>query len=392
MSPAPRTFLDHNATSALRPEAAEAVLRAMTLGGNPSSVHTEGRAARALVEDAREAVAGLAGGRARNVVFTSGGTEANVLALTPGIVFAGGVRPTRLLASAIEHPCVLQGARFAAGSVETIPVLQSGVIDLDALERRLGALAGQGERVLVALQAANNETGVIQPVREAADIVHAAGGFLHCDAVQAAGKIRFDMESSGADSAAFSAHKIGGPQGVGALVLRDAATHIEDRLLRGGGQERGVRAGTENVPGIAGFGAAARAVLAGSADGEGIALLRNALEQGLRERAPVVVIFGDDAARLPNTTLFALPGLSAATALIAFDLAGVAVSSGAACSSGKVKTSHVLEAMGVASALADGAIRVSLGWNSSNPDVIRFLLAFEKVRDAYRDRQARRAA
>ncbi len=393
MSPVARSVLDHNATSAIRPEASAAVLRALEIGGNPSSVHSEGRAARALVEQAREAVGRLAGAPARNVVFTSGGTEANVLALTPGIMFAGGARPTRLLVSGIEHACVLAGARFPVDAVERVPVLSTGVIDLEALSRRLEALAGEGQRVLLTLQAANNETGVIQPLRQAADLVHGAGGFLHCDAVQAAGKVPFDMAENGADTAAFSAHKLGGPQGVGALVFGSAETHIEERLLRGGGQERGARAGTENVPGIAGFGAAA-ASAAASLDGEAARLraLRDLMEQRLGQLAPEAVIFGSGEDRLPNTTLFALPGLDAATALIAFDLAGVAVSSGSACSSGKVQASHVLDAMGVPPDLARGAIRVSLGWNNSKDDVIRFLDAFEKVRDLNRDRQARRAA
>lgn len=388
MGASPRTYLDHNATSPLRPEAVAAVLRALEEGGNASSVHAEGRRARARIETARDAVAALSGVSARGVVFTSGGSEANALALSPDVTFAGGRRPTRLLVGAIEHPCVLEGHRFAPDAVERVPVLSTGVIDLAALAARATALAATGEVPLLALQAANNETGTIQPVAEAAALIHAVGGVLHCDAVQAPGKIAVSLAEWGADSAAFSAHKIGGPQGIGALVLADPATALGARMLRGGGQERGARAGTENGPGIAGFGAAARAVLGGLAEEtQRIEALRADLEAGIVAAAPEAVLFGAGEARLPNTTLFALPGLPAETALIAFDLAGVALSSGSACSSGKVKPSHVLDAMGVAPEIARGALRVSLGWNNSKADVICFLGALAKVRDVNRERR-----
>ncbi|MFO1151296.1 MAG: cysteine desulfurase family protein [Alsobacter sp.] len=387
-----RTYLDHNATSALRPQAREAVLRALEEGGNASSVHAEGRRARGRIEAAREAVAGLAGVAAGRVIFTSGGTEANVLALSPGLAFSDGAA-TRLLVGATEHACVLQGHRFPAEAVDTVPVLASGLLDCDALAARLRDLAAAGERPLLALQAANNETGVLQPLRAAADLVHAAGGWLHCDAVQVAGKLPLDLAGWGVDSAALSAHKLGGPQGAGALVLADPATTIAGRMLRGGGQERGQRAGTENGPGLAGFGAAAAAALAGLDEERGrIAALRDELEAGLKALAPEAVIFGEGAPRLPNTTLVALPGLPAATALIALDLEGLALSSGAACSSGKVQASHVLAAMGADPDLARGALRISLGWNNSGADVICFLRAFAKVRDTHITRRNRRAA
>jgi cysteine desulfurase len=388
MGAPPRTYLDHNATSPLRPEAEAAVVQALQEGGNPSSVHAEGRRARARIEDARDVVATLAGVSPRGVIFTSGGTEANALALSPDIAFAGGRRPTRLLVSAIEHACVLEGHRFAAAHVERVPVRASGVIDLDALDTRVRALAAEGEVPLLALQAANNETGIVQPVRAAADIVHAVGGVLHCDAVQAAGKMDISLSEWGVDSAAFSAHKIGGPQGVGALALADSATALGARMLRGGGQERGARAGTENGPGIAGFGAALRVILSlREAEAARLQGLRDLLEQDIRLRAPEAIIVGEGEERLPNTTLFAVPGLPAATALIAFDLAGLAVSSGSACSSGKVTPSHVLGAMGAAQEITAGALRVSLGWNTSRDDVICFLEAFAKIRDVNRERR-----
>jgi len=388
-----RTYLDHNATSALRPEARDAMVGALEAAGNPSSVHAEGRAARGRVERAREAVAALVGADARNVVFTSGGTEANVLALTPGLHAGADKRPLdRLLTSAIEHPCVLDGARFLVDRIERIPVLSSGIADLDALRGRLEDCANRGERVLVSLQAANNETGIVQPVRAAADLAHAAGGLLHCDSVQAAGKIDFTLAGSGADLIALSAHKLGGPQGVGALVLAPRIA-IAERMLRGGGQERGARAGTENVAGIAGFGAAAAAALH-SRDDEAsrMASLRAAFEAGLREIAPEILIIGDGEGRLPNTSLFVMPEGTAETALMAFDLAGVAVSSGSACSSGKVRASHVLLAMGIPQAVASAAIRVSFGWNSSKNDVINCLRVFANTLEALRNRRGRAAA
>jgi cysteine desulfurase len=365
-----RIYLDWNATAPLRGEARAAALAALEVNGNPSSVHGEGRAARRLVEQAREQVAALVGAEPRNVVFTSGGTEANMLALVP-------TEPRqRLLASAIEHPSVLAGGRFPAGSVERLPVSGDGQIDLAALEQRLAAL---GSPVLVSIMAANNETGVIQPVAQAARLVHSAGGLLHVDAVQAASRIGWDISAMGADLVTLSAHKIGGPKGVGALIGRTGLDAVKS-LITGGGQERGARAGTENVPGIAGFGAAvaaARAALA--AEAACMAALRDRLESGLKAASPEVVIFGIEAERLPNTTLFAVPGMKAETAVIAFDLEGVAVSAGAACSSGKVQASHVLAAMGVPPQLARAAVRVSLGPTTTESDVDRFIEAWIKL-------------
>jgi cysteine desulfurase len=360
-----QVYLDWNATAKLRPEAKAAVAEALEVTGNPSSVHAAGRAARRLVETAREQVAGLVGAHARDVVFTSGGTEANTLALSPSL-------GETLLVSTIEHPSVRSGGRFAA--VDDIPVSATGVADLTGLER---LLAGRS-RPLVSLMLANNETGAIQPVAEAAALVHTAGGLLHVDAVQGPGRIACDFAALGADLMTLSSHKIGGPQGVGALVRREGLPL--NPSIRGGGQERGMRAGTENVAGIAGFGAAAAATRANWAqEAAEMAALRDRLEAGIKAVAGEAIIFSAATARLPNTTLFSMPGMKAETAVIAFDLEGLAVSSGAACSSGKVAPSHVLAAMVVSPDLARGAIRVSLGYATSDRDVGTFLNAWEKL-------------
>lgn len=368
---AERIYLDWNATAPLRSEAHAAALEALAEGGNPSSVHAVGRAARRRVEQARQAVAALVGAEAGDVVFTSGGTEANMLALSPVI---GGASFDRLLVSAIEHPSVLSGGRFPAEAVEMLPASGEGVIDLAVLGRRLDAGTG---RVLVSVMLANNETGVVQPVSRAATLVHAAGGLIHVDAVQALGRISCDINELGADLLTVSGHKIGAPQGVGALIRRNAATEWPPALIRGGGQERGARAGTENVPAIAGFGAAAAAVRTGLArEAAEMLRLRHRLEAGLRASSRGVVIFGDAAARLPNTTLFGIPGMKAETAVIALDLAGVAVSSGAACSSGKVQPSHVLAAMGAPPQLAQAAVRLSIGAMTTESEIDRFIDAW----------------
>ena len=376
-----RVYLDHNATSPLRLEARAAMLDALDHAANPSSVHREGRAAHALIETARDQVALLAGAQSRDVIFTSGGTEASILALTPALEVGGDRRPfTQCLMSAVEHVCVLEGARFERNAVERIPVLPNGLVDQIWLAERLAAISAAGGRALVAVQAANNETGILQPIAAIAAIVHAHGGILHCDAVQVAGKMPIDQVTAGADMLALSAHKIGGPQGVGALVLRSGGIVIGDRMLRGGGQERGARSGTENVAGIAGFGAAASAVLKDLEDeARRLGALRDAFENAIRDLAPDAVIFGVDMARLPNTVAFSVPGLTAETALMNFDLAGIALSSGSACSSGKVKRSHVLEAMGIAADMAKGVLRLSAGWTSSEADVIRFREVFERT-------------
>ena len=362
-----RTYFDWNASAPLRDEARIAMVNALELTGNASSVHAEGRAVRRLVEEARSRVANLVGAEAKHVIFTSGATEANVMALTPALE-VGGRRSLRdrLFVSAVEHPSVRSGGRFAAEDIEYLPVNDDGVVDLPVIARALE----RAERPLVSVMLANNETGVVQPIAKVAEIVHAAGGVLHVDAVQGPGRVACDIAALGADLMSISSHKLGGPQGVGALVTR-GDVHIAEPLVRGGGQERGQRAGTENVAAIAGFGAAAGAT--NLAEIERVALLRAQLDEGITAITPEAVIFGADAPRLPNTTLFAVPGLKAETAIIAFDLNGIAVSSGAACSSGKVQASSVLMAMGADSGLARGAVRLSLGWSTTENEVHEFL-------------------
>jgi cysteine desulfurase len=373
-----RIYLDWNASAPLRSEARAAMLAALDACGNPSSIHADGRVARRLIEQAREQVAALTGAPVRAVVFTSGGTEANVLALSPGST-TGAVPREKLLVSAIEHPSVLAGGRFPAAAIEHLPVSASGQIELDALERRLAKLQG---RALVSVMLANNETGVVQPVAQAARLVHAAGALLHVDGVQGVGRMPCDINGLGADFFTLSGHKIGAPKGVGALIIaREPGS--ADPLIKGGGQERGARAGTENVAGVVGFGAAAGAVLQClAAERARMLVLRARLETQLRAASPGVVIFGAESERLPNTTLFALPGVKAETAVIALDLDGVSVSSGAACSSGKVQPSHVLAAMGVRPLLARGAVRVSLGPATSESEVDRFIAAWIRVSKA----------
>ena len=370
---AERAYFDWNATAPLREEARAAMSAALAFTGNASSVHAEGRAVRRLIEEARERVAELLGADAKNVTFTSGATEANMLALTPALEIAGRKeRRDRLFVSAIEHPSVRAGGRFPRESIEILPVARSGVVDLAALSLALKKAA----RPLVSVMFANNETGVVQPIAQIAEIVHAASGVFHVDAVQGAGRIDCDIASLGADLVSISSHKLGGPQGTGALVRR-GDVHIAEPLMRGGGQERGQRAGTENVAAIAGFGAAA--VVAKLTDTRRITAMRDRLEQGLRRVTPQAEIFGAGETRLPNTTLFAVPGVKAETAIIAFDLNGIAVSSGSACSSGKVQPSDVLAAMGIDAAIARGAIRASLGNSTTEAEVDRFVQTWNTV-------------
>ena len=374
---ADRIYLDWNATTPLRPEARQAMAAAWDMAGNPSSVHAEGRQARRLVQDARAAIASAVGSRPQDVVFGSGGTEANALALTPGLRRGAGQPVRRLLVSAIEHTSVLSGGRFSPETIAAIGVTGSGSIDTNHLR----GLLADGPPALVSVMLANNETGAIQPISEVADIVHEAGGLLHVDAIQALGKISFDIKSLGADLITLSAHKIGGPKGVGALVLAEDVQGLEP-LLRGGGQELGRRAGTENVAGIAAFGAATTAAMAALAgDAARLQVLRERLEKGLMQTAGMIV-FSADIPRLPNTTLFTVPGLKAETAVIGFDLGGIAVSSGSACSSGKVQPSHVLAAMGFGKDLAQGAVRLSMGWSTSETDIDLALKAWRKLADA----------
>lgn len=365
-------YLDYNATAPIKPAVAEAVAEALAFGGNASSVHRYGRRAREALDLARDRVAAMVAAEPEAVVFTSGGTEANALGLRSLVAR----RVTRLLISATEHDSVLAAAHRADLKVLELPVGPDGILDLDALDDALAASGAAG----VAVHLANNETGVCQPIPEIARRVHAAGGWLHCDAVQGPGRVAVNVRELGADTVALSGHKIGGPQGAGAVVAADPGKLSPFQV--GGGQERGIRAGTENVPGIAGFGMAASLAAEDLAAGDRIMRLRDALEHRLKAAAPDALIFGSSGGRrLPNTTCVALPGVSSDSQVIALDLAGVAVSAGAACSSGKVRPSHVLLRMGVGEALAGSAIRVSLGWATTADELDRFATAWLELAD-----------
>lgn len=372
---APRVYLDHNATSPVRPEARVALLAALEAGGNPSSVHGSGRAARSRVETARAAVASLAGGSPERLVFTSGGTEADALALE-----SAAASCDRVIVSAVEHDAVARSARTLGLPVEVWPVDRRGVADLDWLADRLRRWTASDGRPLVALMLVSNETGVIQPVAEAAALVRGRGGWLHVDAVQAGGKVAVDMAALGADTLAISAHKLGGPPGAGALLHAPGVT-LRARQ-HGGEQERGLRAGTENVPAIAGFGAAAEAALRDLPTAAEQADWRDAA--AVRLAGAGAAIAGEGAPRLPGTLCLAAADYSSALQVMALDLAGVEVSAGAACSSGKVKPSGVLAAMGYGD-LAAGALRASGGWSTTQQDWTRFA-------DAWLEAHARRAA
>lgn len=362
-----RVYLDWNATTPLLPEVLQEMTRVLSMVGNPSSVHADGREVRAIIESVRGDVAKLVGASAKNVFFTSSGTEAANTVLSPSL----GV--DRLLVSAVEHSCSLAGGQFTSDCITVLPVDGQGRLNLDVLSNEL-AKPGQA---LLSLQLANNETGVIQPVHEAAKLVHQSGGLVHVDAVQAAGKIPVNMKELGADIITLSAHKFGGPKGVGAFVFVNDKTRLGTSLIKGGGQERGQRAGTENVAGIAGFGLAAKFAYKHANQMQSVKNLRDRLETGIKQLEPDAVIFSVGAERLPNTTCFAVKGLIAETALIGFDMDGVSVSSGSACSSGKVRKSHVLEAMGVLDEFAIAAVRISLGLTTTECDISKFLSALE---------------
>jgi len=358
------TYLDYNSTAPVRREAAEAVGDVLAMCGNPSSVHGAGRAAHAKLETAREQVASFVGRSPSDVIFTSGGTEANGLALN-------GTGRRRVFVSAVEHPSVLKANEDA----EQIPVNEDGVVDLEWLERALKACPKEG---LVSVMAANNETGVCQPIEEVFEICRRHGAVFHCDAVQIPGKAPLDSVIDHAHMVSLSAHKIGGPQGVGALIVREEDVSLTP-LLRGGGQERSKRAGTENLPGIVGFGVAANLVDGDLSDAARIGRLRDDLEARIAEVASTVVFAGKDAERLCNTSCFAVPGLDAETLVMAFDLEGIMLSAGSACSSGKVKASHVLMAQGWRRDLAGSAVRISLGRLTTEADIDAFVAAWTAI-------------
>lgn len=359
-----RTYLDHNATSPLRPEARDAMLAALELNGNASSVHGEGRRARAAIETARDEVALALGTIAPTIVFTGGGSESCNQALRC-------VDADRIIVSAVEHPCVLEAAGVSGRQVDMVPVDENGIVDLTALGRLLENNTG---RAVISVMLANNETGAIQPIRDVVALAVRHDALVHCDAVQAFGKVPVNFGLLGVDMLSVSAHKLGGPQGVGALVVRDGLP--VSPLVAGGGQELRRRAGTENVAGIAGFSAAVRGV---GKNESRFKDLQTQLESILASGPGDVTVFSADVERLPNTVCFALDGLEADTALMAFDLDGIAVSSGSACSSGKVQASHVLKAMGASETQTKSAIRVSLGWSSTVEDVNRFSDSWQKI-------------
>jgi cysteine desulfurase len=354
-----RVYLDHNATSPLRPEVKAAMIAAMDLQGNASSIHGEGRKARKAIDDAREALAFALGCLPQMMTFTSGGTEANNMAIR-------GVGAERIIIAATEHTSVLDAAKASGKDVVRVPVDDQGRIDLLALDAAI-----EGANVLVSVMLANNETGVLQPVDDIVTIAKAKGAMVHVDAVQAFRKHRFSFGLLGADLVTIAAHKVGGPKGIGALITRDGV--VVEPLIQGGGQELRRRSGTENVVGIAGFGAIAALADVDCGD------LTDQLDAGLSMHEDIT-IFSNLRARLSNTTCFAVPGMKAETLLMNLDLEGFAVSSGSACSSGKVGRSHVLDAMGVAPAISSGAIRVSLGWNTTAEDVSRFISTLNSLR------------
>jgi cysteine desulfurase len=372
-----RIYLDHNASAPLRPSARAAMLAALDVDANPSSVHADGRNARRLVETARRDVAALVGGDPANVVFTSGATEAASWLLTPN--WRMGRAPltmSRLIVCAADHPATLNGGHFASGDVTRIGVHGDGLIRLDELTTALDAHDRSSGMALVAVHLANNETGVIQPLAEIARVAKSAGAILIVDAVQAAGRVPFDISHGSADFLILSSHKIGGPKGVGAVVSSGGVL-MPEALHVGGGQEHGHRAGTENVAAIAGFGAAAREAAASLAGMDDVMALRDRMEDIVFELVPDAVVFGRAAPRLPNTTFFAIPGIKAETAQIAFDLAGISLSAGSACSSGKVGPSHVLQAMGYGA--YGGALRVSIGHETTADDIDAFAEALKTL-------------
>ncbi|MBL4758142.1 MAG: cysteine desulfurase [Rhizobiales bacterium] len=385
-----RTYFDYNATAPLCVEARTAMAAVEGTFGNPSSVHAEGRAARAMIEDAREQIAGIFQVSPADVIFTSGGTEAAATILSPGTGRRENRDPlSKLLVGATEHDCVLRGHRFAADNVESLKVRQDGILDIDHLSQRieeLGEAHGQAS-IMVTLQAANNETGILQPLSDVRDVLESSGALLVVDAVQCVGRTALDRDSLPGDVLFMSGHKFGGPKGSGAIVLRREGIEI-NQMLRGGGQERNQRAGTENPAAIVGFAAALEAAIRDREIVQSrISGLRDTLEAGVLAITPDAVIIGGSVPRLQNTACIAISSLHAETSVIGFDLRGFAVSAGSACSSGKVGASHVLEAMGLEAGLASSAIRVSLGKETSEDEVERFLEAWRDITCSLEERR-----
>ena len=365
-------YMDYNATSPIRPAVIDIVSKTMAEVGNPSSVHAAGRKARSIIEEARAKVAALTGARPRDIMFCSGGTEA-------GNTVIKGSGAKSLIVSAVEHDCVMAPAKAAEAAglpVFKLPVDESGTVSLEALRNLLKTAPAPA---LVVVMYANNEMGAVQPIAAISEIAKEFGALVYSDAVQAAGKLPIDVMALGTNYLTLSAHKIGGPQGVGAIVLSPTAPLLPHII--GGGQELGRRSGTENVAGIAGFGEAAIEALAQLGDAERLKHFRDRLEDELRQHANDLVVIGEGAKRLVNTSCIAIPGVKGETQVMHFDLASICVSSGAACSSGKVKISHVLEAMGYDASIANSSIRVSLGYGTNEADIDAFISAWKKLYD-----------
>ncbi len=369
-----RYYFDHNATSPLRDEARSAAMAALSLCGNASSIHAEGRTARALVEQSRQEIADIFGVSPRQLTFTSGGSEAAATLLTPGLSAAGRAPAERLVVSAIEHSCVLSGGRFAKADISIVPVTGDGIIDLAALEANL---ENDSRIPLVALMLANNETGVLQPVADAAKIAHAHGGSLVCDAVQAFGKHEIDFDTLGADALFVSGHKIGAMAGIGAIITK-SDVHFPS-LLRGGGQEADKRAGSENVSAISSFAAAATIAFSQLKDLSKIKTMRDFIEQRVMTISPSCQVVAQNVPRLGNTSCLIMPDRKAETLVIGFDLAGFAIGAGSACTSGKLAPSHVLSAMGFRDEDARSAVRISLGWSTTYQAAEAFCAQWEKL-------------
>lgn len=374
-------YLDCNATTPLRPEAQQAMQVVLDECGNPSSVHSVGRRARAHLSGARSTLAELFGVDASRVIFTSGCTEANMHVLTPFYrIEADYERLAHVLVGATEHPSVLKGGRFSDSEREVLPVDSNGHVEVEPLRQSMERISSEGSKALVSIMAVNNETGIVQPMEEIAEIVNDFGGVLHVDATQIIGRRHVRLDSLGCDVMTLSAHKLGGPQGVGAVIL--AGEQLQPApLVTGGGQEYYQRSGTENVAAVAGFGAVAEIIPDMVAEMKQIGVLRDKLEEELRTLTPDIVIFGESVDRIENTSCYAVPNISAETAVIACDLEGIAISSGSACSSGRVDASHVLEAMGVPKELAQGALRISLGWKNTKEEINRFLQKWRSIVD-----------
>jgi len=371
-----RIYLDHNASSPLRPEARAEMLAALGDPFNPSSVHTEGRRGKSLLEEARESIARGLGAKPKNLIFTASATEAANLALTPTLMSAQDKRPiNRLLIAGGEHAAIFQGHRFPPQAIEILPLEKNGQLSLDALQAALTRYSG--EKLALALQAVNNETGVIQPVERAGDLIKKDAGIFICDATQAIGRVDLSLKTTNADVLFFSSHKLGGPAGAGALIFASDDLSLQDILIKGGGQEAGRRAGTENIPAIVGFAAAFKSALRDlTTEKPRLQHLQKEIESYLSSIASSHIVFGQKSPRSPNTVAFAIPEIDSQTLLMALDLAGVAVSSGSACSSGKVKESHVLNAMGMRE---KSALRISLGWSSTKKDVEEFGIILKNV-------------